>query len=181
MKKNKQSKYHTYKRGQIIMANFTPSIGSELRGQHFAIVLTKKDSPKNGVLTVIPLSSKKKSYYLDIGNIVGKQVLPVLLKNADEIQLILQELENNALTLNEDDVNKMNKTLKDFITLADSYVKKNKRSYALVQNIITISKYRIKTPQSRYDPLKSLIIDDLLLDLIDKKILELFVNTPHES
>ena len=41
---------------------------SEIKGKHLAIVLTKNDSPNNGVLTVIPLSSKNKPYYVPIGN-----------------------------------------------------------------------------------------------------------------
>lgn len=50
------------------MVEFSPSMGSEIKGKHLAIVLTKNDSPNNGVLTVIPLSSKNKPYYVPIGN-----------------------------------------------------------------------------------------------------------------
>ena len=53
----KKMKYQRYKRGQIVLIDFSPSMGSELRGKHFAIVITKKDSPNNGVLTVIPQMS----------------------------------------------------------------------------------------------------------------------------
>ena len=40
----KKMKYQRYKRGQIVLIDFNPSMGSELRGKHFAIVITKKDS-----------------------------------------------------------------------------------------------------------------------------------------
>ena len=56
------------------------------------------------------------------------------------------------------------------------YTKKNKKSFALVQNITTISKTRIKKPVNHYDPIKKLIADSLILDLIDNKIIELFTN-----
>ena len=61
-------KFRRFKRGNVVMVEFSPSMGSEIKGKHLAIVLTKNDSPNNGVLTVIPLSSKNKPYYVPIGN-----------------------------------------------------------------------------------------------------------------
>lgn len=57
-------KFQRFKRGNVVMVEFS----SEIKGKHLAIVLTKNDSPNNGVLTVIPLSSKNKPYYVPIGN-----------------------------------------------------------------------------------------------------------------
>lgn len=91
----KKMKYQRYKRGQIVLIDFSPSMGSELRGKHFAIVITKKDSPNNGVLTVIPLSSKEKPYYLDIGNFVSKQVYPQLLNITRELYTALANLDSS--------------------------------------------------------------------------------------
>ena len=51
-------KYQKYKRGSVVMVNFGTNIGYELSGNHFAIVLNKDDNNKNGLLTVIPLTSK---------------------------------------------------------------------------------------------------------------------------
>ena len=48
-------KFQRFKRGSVVMVEFSPSMGSEIKGKHLAIVLTKNDSPNNGVLTVIPL------------------------------------------------------------------------------------------------------------------------------
>lgn len=96
----KKMKYQRYKRGQIVLIDFSPSMGSELRGKHFAIVITKKDSPNNGVLTVIPLSSKEKPYYLDIGNFVSKQVYPQLLNITRELYTALANLDSSDETLN---------------------------------------------------------------------------------
>lgn len=46
-----------YKRGAIVNVDFGVNIGTELSGNHFAIILNKKDTPKNDKLTVIPLTS----------------------------------------------------------------------------------------------------------------------------
>lgn len=54
-------RYKTYKRGTIISADFGVNIGSEMSQVHFAIVLSKNDNPKNNVLTVLPLTSKKEN------------------------------------------------------------------------------------------------------------------------
>lgn len=46
-----------FNRGALINVDFGVNVGTELSGNHFAIVLNKKDSRKNDKLTVIPLSS----------------------------------------------------------------------------------------------------------------------------
>lgn len=169
-------KYQRYKRGQIVLVDFSPSMGSEMRGKHFAIVLTKKDSPNNGVLTVIPLSSKEKSYYLNVGNIVQKQIYPELAKQIKEFTIALASLkELNYQDQGIKTIEKLLKNLSELSDVCDTYTKKNKCSYALVQNITTISKIRIKEPLNEYDPIKKLIVDSLILDLIDNKIKELFL------
>lgn len=170
-------KYQRYKRGQIVLIDFSPSMGSELRGKHFAIVLTKKDSPNNGVLTVVPLRSKEKPYYLDIGNFVSKQIYPQLLTIIRELNTALQNLDtSNTNESNIEDVQEVIKNVYEFQKVANIYIKKNKKSFALVQNITTVSKIRIKKPVNHYDPIKSLVADSLILDLIDDKIKELFIN-----
>ncbi len=172
-------KFQRYKRGQIVLVDFSPSMGSELRGKHFAIVLTKNDSPNNGVLTVVPLSSKEKPYYLDIGNIVTKQIYPQLLNIVKELDTALDNLDISGTNdSNIVEVKKVLQNVNEFQQVANIYSKKNKKSFALVQNITTISKIRIKKPVNHYDPIKKLIADSLILDLIDNKIIELFTNNP---
>ena len=48
-----------YKRGEIIMVNLGYRIGNEEGGPHYAIVLDKANSPYSGIVTILPLSSKK--------------------------------------------------------------------------------------------------------------------------
>ncbi|ATO45980.1 hypothetical protein C5L30_000630 [Companilactobacillus farciminis] len=66
--------YTTFKHGSVVMVNFGPNVGSELSGNHFAIVLNKNDKRENKSLTVIPLSSKDHSNYLDLGSELFKSV-----------------------------------------------------------------------------------------------------------
>lgn len=77
-------KFQRFKRGSVVMVEFSPSMGSEIKGKHLAIVLTKNDSPNNGVLTVIPLNSKNKPYYVPIGNFFLNEAIPFLDKQLNE-------------------------------------------------------------------------------------------------
>ncbi|MFS7207942.1 type II toxin-antitoxin system PemK/MazF family toxin [Carnobacterium divergens] len=59
-----------YKRSSIIYVDFGINVGNELSGNHFAIVLNNKDNNKNGVLSVVPISSKNKKNYISVGEII---------------------------------------------------------------------------------------------------------------
>ena len=67
--------YQKYKRGSVVMVNFGTNIGYELSGNHFAIVLNKDDNNKNGLITVIPLTSKCKKQYLELSDSILDLVL----------------------------------------------------------------------------------------------------------
>lgn len=45
----------------LIKVNLGFNIGSELGGLHYCVVLNKKDNQKNGVLNIVPLTSKKEN------------------------------------------------------------------------------------------------------------------------
>lgn len=55
----KKSKFLKYERGQILYVNFGYRVGHELGGAHYAIVVSMKDTPRPGNITVIPLKSNK--------------------------------------------------------------------------------------------------------------------------
>lgn len=67
--------FKIYSKGEVVLANFGTSIGKELCGMHFAIVLNKKDNKYNTLLTVIPLSSKNHNKYVSLGNELSDQML----------------------------------------------------------------------------------------------------------
>lgn len=49
-----------YDRGSVIQVDLGFNLGNEYGGLHYAIVLNRKDSKQNPVLTVVPISSIKK-------------------------------------------------------------------------------------------------------------------------
>lgn len=55
-----------FKRGTIVYVKFGINIGSELSGNHFAIVLDKYDKVTKSTLTVVPLSSKNNKFYQEL-------------------------------------------------------------------------------------------------------------------
>ena len=71
----KTYKYQKYKRGSVVMVNFGTNIGYELSGNHFAVVMNKDDNNRNGLLTLIPLTSKNKSQYLELNDSILDLVL----------------------------------------------------------------------------------------------------------
>ena len=59
-----------YFRGEIVRVKFGVNIGSEFSGEHFAIVISKRDTMMNPTLHVIPLTSKKHLKSVNVGNIL---------------------------------------------------------------------------------------------------------------
>lgn len=131
------------------MANFSPQVGSELKGKHFAIVLTKKDRFTNELLTVIPLTSKAHKYHLDLDSEIKKAIF-------DKI---------NDIPM--DDEDKHYAVLKRYETLKE-------HTYAKVHQITTISKLRVLKPVNDLDPIRKLRVSDETMDKLDAKIKELF-------
>lgn len=106
-----------------------------------------------------------------------KQVYPQLLNITRELYTALANLDSSDENeYNVEDVQKVINNVNEFKKVANIYINKNKKSFALVQNITTVSKIRIKKPVNHYDPIKNLIADSLILDLVDNKIKELFIN-----
>lgn len=91
-----QKQYQKYKRGQILFINFGYRLGSELGGNHYAIVLNNNDSPKSNMITVVPLMSKKNKpiHHTEIDledtfkNSVLKKIISCQKKNQDAIEKI---------------------------------------------------------------------------------------------
>ncbi|OCN03557.1 hypothetical protein A4S06_05195 [Erysipelotrichaceae bacterium MTC7] len=162
----KPIKYQTYKRGQIVSVDFGKGVGNELSGIHFAIVLTKKDSNFNGVLTVIPLSSKSKRYYLPLKNMI----FALVYSGTEEYLKRVARDFNRGIALKSQLLGVTDKLQENL----DFYHSKIKQSYALIQNITTISKFRIKPFINEYDPLFHLLAPPLHMNKIDDEIKKYF-------
>lgn len=229
-----QAKFQIYKRGAIVLVNFGINIGNELSGNHFAIVLSKSDHPKNSVLTVVPLSSKNKKIYLPLKDDIYKlentstvkytidHILPDVKKwynikiDGDKI---LKKLESNVVLLKElekeNSYNKENlakdkrfieicneskillndltekeimfenereillKNLNIINEAAKKYDKnQGKNSYAMIQNIQTISKLKIMKPINQFDPIGKIYISQESMKKIDIEIIKRFTTIP---
>ncbi len=142
-KSSKVPHLRTYKRGTIVKADFGVGIGSEMSQVHFAIVLNNYDNPKNDVLTVVPLISKRNNYNLYLGALI----IDVLVKKVEkEFKPIKDKIKyKKEITLEE-------KTKLNKLTTLVSYYKSNAKStYACCNLVTTISKKQIFLPINEYD------------------------------
>ncbi|WP_288531870.1 type II toxin-antitoxin system PemK/MazF family toxin [uncultured Secundilactobacillus sp.] len=83
--------YRVFKRGTLVMVNFGVQLGAEFSGNHFAVVLNRNDNKYSPVLTVVPLSSKEKRWYANL----GYEVLQDIKKLFDQRQRESDDLLNN--------------------------------------------------------------------------------------
>ena len=75
--------YPRFDYGTILKIDFGINDGSELSGPHFAISLEKYDSTKNPVLTILPLTSQNKKYYLPLNELITEEFTKRLKKHLD--------------------------------------------------------------------------------------------------
>ena len=113
----------------------------------YIIVLNKKDNPKNGVLNIVPLTSKKenKRYPKSCVNL-GNELYNILNQNIEKENLRL-----NRLLIKLDDLEEIPKSIQESISKEMKYIDRlsksinqyKKESIVLINQITTISKQRI--------------------------------------
>lgn len=168
------TKSGVFHRGDIIKVNLGFNIGSELGGLHYCIVLNKKDNPRNGVLNIVPLTSKKenKKYPKSCVNL-GNELYNILNQNIEKENKRLNELLAKL-----DDLEEIPKSIQESISKEMKYIdqlgksinKYKKESIVLINQITTISKQRLF-----YDVvLKNVRLSNESLDLIDQQIIKFF-------
>lgn len=106
--KPKTRVFRKYKRGQVVYLNFSPQVGSEMRGYHYAVVLSKNDNSRNTILTVLPLTSKNKRGHLDL----GECLLARAAENQKELKVRLAGLDQ-AIADAQDDLGELNLYVRD--------------------------------------------------------------------
>lgn len=89
-----KGKYISFPPGTLIKVDFGINFGRQICKPHFAIVLNKRDSSFNPILTVVPLTSKNKKYYESIGNQVYMTVIESLNKDAATIKKERDRIDN---------------------------------------------------------------------------------------
>ena len=150
----KPIRFKRYSRGQIVKVRFGVNIGSEFSGDHYAIVISKKNTMLNPILHVIPLTSKKHNYNLEIDN---------LLYNEDKINKLKELLEKEN---DKNNIKKIKKCIKYYSN------RKDKVSYACIKHLKTISKLSICKPINEFDYLNNIKISNDLLRKIDEEIVK---------
>lgn len=92
-KKELPKYYRVFKRGTVVMVDFGIQVGSEFSGPHFAVVLNRKDSKYSKVLTVVPLSSKKRPTYANLGTELLDRIVDKVNSMLNETDRLSNELE----------------------------------------------------------------------------------------
>lgn len=163
----------TFKRGDIVKVNLGFNVGNELGGLHYCVVINKKDNPYSGTLNIIPLSSAKenKTYNINTCINLGDELYTKLYEKA---QRDLTSLKTKLSGIDKfpgiDETIKITQKLKDLEKLIKEITKMKHGSFALIHQITTISKQRV----FKTSILSGIKISDTNLNLIDKKIVELF-------
>lgn len=166
-----------FKRGDLVKANLGFNVGNELGGLHYCIVLEKFDNPKNGTLTVVPLTSKKsnKVYHQCTLNL-KKEIYEILKmkiqKELNELNKIIKLLSRIGETP-EHLKNTLENEKKYFEKLEDEIKKLKQDSIVLINQITTISKQRI------FDEtiLRKVRISNESLNLLDNQIIKTFTHS----
>ncbi|MBQ8472349.1 MAG: type II toxin-antitoxin system PemK/MazF family toxin [Bacilli bacterium] len=150
--KVKPTRFKRYSRGQIVKVKFGVNIGSEFSGDHYAIVISKQDTMLNPILHVIPLTSKKHNYNIELNN---------LLYNEDELNNLKELLSKDQ---DKNNIKKIKKCIKYYSN------RKDKISYACIKHLKTVSKLSICKPINEFDYLNKVKISNDLLRKIDEEI-----------
>lgn len=161
--------YKTYKRGTIIKVDFGVNLGSEMSQVHFAIVLNNYDNPKNNILTVIPLTSKKSKFNLDLKDLVIDKLIEKIKKELLKIGIKEEfNFKDKALTIEEQI------KIKKLYNVLEYYQSNQKNTYACSSLITTISKTRIFKPINEYDFVGKERCSEEVMNKIDKELIEKF-------
>ncbi|MCI3137693.1 type II toxin-antitoxin system PemK/MazF family toxin [Staphylococcus hominis] len=190
-----KKKYVKLKRGSIVFVNFGVNVGSEISGHHFAVVVNKDDTIYKPVTTVVPLTSKSKDFYIPLENTVIKNATVHLRMQLNEISKKIEKVKKYIEILDNTSSKKVLKYRFTFsffesiniygITMENTkeidllekvvkmYEKYQKKTYADVNNIQTISKLKIQSI-NKYDPSGKIKVSNNNLNDIDKAIIERF-------
>lgn len=196
MSESKKFKY--YRRGQIIQVKFEPQTGYEIKGIHYAIVITKRDQPYIGTLTVVPLTSKSGNHLMPIGSCISDSVFLELLREKNyyydlllKAKMQTERIQKAGSVLEattQDELNQIERDLKAYLDnikyfddLENKYKNIKKSSYANIYQITTIDKSKIVNPMNHLDPIKRIKAPDSVMDKIDKGIIEAFTQVKEKQ
>lgn len=173
------------KQGSIVQVNLGFRLGNEQGGLHYAIVLDKNDNKRKPIITVIPLSSIKEGKKLhkthvnlgtEVYNLIDiktKQIIDSANNQINELSKLIKNKENDVKL--EELIDKQNENIKYAIDCIKKTKNLKKGSYAICEQIITISKMRVYDPITTKDPLYNLIISEESMEKIKKIIKQNYI------
>lgn len=193
----------SYKRGDIVFANFGFNIGAELGGEHYAVVIDKESNQSSSTLTVIPLTSVKPNKEvhsndvylgtelyekLDLKHkIIRSQLLEQNRTNQILLDVVMEKIDalgpssedNTEIKVLLSNIEKRNSEIKQELVfleqLKNEILSLKKGSIAKIKQITTISKIRIYNPKKSSDPLYGIQFSEDAMDKINTKLKEFFV------
>lgn len=189
--------YRRYGRGDIVKVHLGFRIGNEEGGLHYGIVLDRRDTTKNPVLMILPMTSVKESTDLTrlnpkdvyLGNEVTDAIAAKIRKNvsnlSDEAVMAGKGFSDFKCKdeMDEEEAARFQKALQEIngkskvIRSQIAQMSKMKRGgIALCNQMVTVSKLRIYDPCSSRDLLHGIHLSSASLDKIDEKIKELYLN-----
>lgn len=173
------------KQGSIVQVNLGFRLGNEQGGLHYAIVLDKNDNKRKPIITIVPLSSIKEGKKLhkthvnlgtEVYNLIDiktKQIIDSSNNQIDELSKLIKNKENDVKL--EELIDKQNENIKYAIDCIKKTKNLKKGSYAICEQIITISKMRVYDPITTKDPLYNLIISEESMEKIKKIIRQNYI------
>ena len=164
---NPKKRYKRYPRGSIVKVDFGVNIGSEFSEIHFAITLSKRDKMFNSNLIVVPLTSKKHKNTIRIDKITDTNYINELKMKLEELR---EEQDNKNLINNYKEIREIKKIIKYYEKVM------NKFSYAVIDQIKTISKLNIVKPINKYDIVNNHICPKNVMEEIDKNIIKIYTS-----
>lgn len=181
--KSKKKYYKSYKKGTIIYAKLGINIGREFSGNHFCVVLNKKDSNLNPILTIVPLTSSSTRYNIEIKEEILQLATTLLYKQSKIIaDKLIEQITQIEASENPNDPHllKVTKQLENesnqLLKVYDRYERyRDTKTYANILNITTISKDRI-TKINNFDPSGEMIYSQDTMNKIDGSISNRFLN-----
>lgn len=187
-----------YKRGDVVKVNFGYNLGNELGGIHYAVVIDKENKHRSGMLTIVPLSSRKNRVYerdIDLGNDLYKQLnnkLATLTQNASDELNDVHELmsliklaedtddspQTEVLKIREKIIGKQ-EALYEKITLLEKMRHEiegmKTGSIAKIEQITSISKMRIIDPKQTGNVLHNISLSATSMKLINARLKHLYI------
>lgn len=190
------SSLRRYKRGEIVKAHLGFNVGSEEGGLHYCVVIDKNNSKNSPIVTVVPLTSVKKTTDLNKlhpgGVYLGNELFRNLSSKIDSVdaaahmrlKYVKDQIKKFPDSMSDEEFNRLNKELSKLESDIDLWkrlkaeiLNMKRGSIALVGQIRTISKIRIYNPKTNLDTLSKIKLSNEKLDLLDKEIMRNFTNS----